>query len=142
MGTAGEPPTAHPGGAQPAGGLTVEEELGREGVTGLKRCRKLQALTPGSAVSERTVRCRLRMFVFDSRVSEDSAACRAHTHGHRRPVRVYRDITRPPAFCSVNSLTSVTQAGPFTTTPGRSGSSVERGKGDTDDSCRDSGAYL
>jgi hypothetical protein len=23
-------------------------------------------------------------------------ACRAHTHGHRRPARVYRDITRPP----------------------------------------------
>jgi hypothetical protein len=43
-------------------------------VTGPKRCRKLQALTPGSAASETTVRGRLRMFVFDSKVSvsEDS----------------------------------------------------------------------
>jgi hypothetical protein len=41
-------------------------------VTGLKRCRKLQALTPGSAASEKTVRDRLCTFVFDSRVSEDS----------------------------------------------------------------------
>jgi hypothetical protein len=49
---------------------------------------------------ERAVRGRLRMFVFGSRVSGDSAACRARTHGHRRPVRVYRvrrDITRPPS---------------------------------------------
>jgi hypothetical protein len=41
-------------------------------VTGLKRCRKLQALTPGSATSEGAVRGRLRMFVFDSRINEDS----------------------------------------------------------------------
>lgn len=65
----GEPPPAQPGGVQPAGGLTVEEEVGREGVTGLKRCRKLQVLPPGSAISEGAVRGRLRMFAFDSRVS-------------------------------------------------------------------------
>jgi hypothetical protein len=43
--------------------------------------RKLQALTPGSPILEKTVRGRLRMFVFDSRVSEDSdqLAERAHT---------------------------------------------------------------
>jgi hypothetical protein len=35
---------------------------GREGVTGLRRCRKLQALTPGSALSEKTVRGRRLTF--------------------------------------------------------------------------------
>jgi hypothetical protein len=38
-----EPPPAQPGGVQPVGGLTVEEEVGREGVTGLKHagnCRR------------------------------------------------------------------------------------------------------
>jgi hypothetical protein len=30
------------------------------------------------------------MFVFDSRVSEDSAICRAYAHGHRRSVQVCR----------------------------------------------------
>jgi hypothetical protein len=74
-------------------------DLGQDqGVTGLKRCRKLQALTPGAAVSEKTVRGRLRMFVFDSRVSEDSDQLAERTHGHRRPVRAHRDITRPPGF--------------------------------------------
>jgi len=33
------------------------------------RCQKLQARAQGLAVSEKTVRARLRMFVFDSRVS-------------------------------------------------------------------------
>ena len=54
---------------------------------------KLQALTPGPAISEGAVRSRLRMFVFDSKGQHP------HTHGHRRPVRVYRarrDVTRPP----------------------------------------------
>ena len=51
------------------------------------------ALTPGSAISESAIRGRLHMFAFDSR---NSAACRAHAHGRRRPVRVRRDITRPP----------------------------------------------
>jgi hypothetical protein len=41
-------------------------------VTGLKRCRKLQALTPGSPIPEKTARGRLRMFVLGSRVSEDN----------------------------------------------------------------------
>jgi hypothetical protein len=38
---------------------------------------EVQALTPGPAVSERAVRGRLRMFAFDSSVSEDNAAYRA-----------------------------------------------------------------
>ena len=61
--------------------------------------RELQALTPGSAISEGAIRGRLRMFVLGSRVSKDSAAYRTHTHGHQRPVRVYRarrDVTRHP----------------------------------------------
>jgi hypothetical protein len=84
------------------------------------------------------------MFVFGSRVSEegdqladgtrtgtdDLCGCTGHTA-----------ISPDPELCSVNSITSITQAGPFTT-PGRSESPVERGKGDTDDSCRDSVAYL
>jgi hypothetical protein len=115
------------------------------GVTGLKRCRKLQALTPGSAVSETTVRGRLRMFVFDSRVSEnsDQLAERTRTATDDLCGCTGRAAISPdPSVCSVNSITSITQAGPFTTTPGRSESPVARGKGDTDDSCRDSGAYL
>jgi len=46
------------------------------------------------------------MFVFDSRVSEDSDQLAERTHGHRRPVRVYRarrDITRPPSFVYVDN---------------------------------------
>jgi len=33
-----------------------------------------------------------------------------------------------PDFCSVNSITSITRLGPFTTTPGRSESPVEQGR--------------
>jgi hypothetical protein len=62
--------------------------------------RQLQALTPGSAISEGAVRGRLRMFVFGSRVDKDSAAYRTRTRGHRRRVRVYRarrNVIRHPS---------------------------------------------
>jgi hypothetical protein len=61
--------------------------------------RKLQALTPGSAISEGAVRGRLRMFVFGRRVSKDCAAHQTHTRGQQRPVGVYRarrDVIRHP----------------------------------------------
>jgi hypothetical protein len=54
-----------------------------------------------SAISEGAAHGRLRMFVFDSSVSGDSAACRAYAYSHRRSVRVCgarRDVTRPPRF--------------------------------------------
>ena len=66
------------------------------GVAGNRR-----ALTPGSAISKGAAHGRLRIFVFDSNVSVDSAAYPAYAHGHRRSVRVYgarRDVTRPPRF--------------------------------------------
>jgi hypothetical protein len=101
------------------------------------------ALTPGSAISENTVRSRLRIFVFGSRVSEDGDQLAKRTHMVTDGLSGRTAISPvPPVFCSVNSTRSATQAEPFTTTPGRSESPVERGKGDADDSCRDSGAYL
>jgi hypothetical protein len=55
-----------------SGGLRVDEEAGHEGVTGLKRCPELRALTRVSAISEGAVRGRLHMFAFDRRVGEES----------------------------------------------------------------------
>jgi hypothetical protein len=54
----------------------------------------LSSTISGSAISEGAAHGRLRIFVFDSSVSGDSAACRAYA-------RVYgarRDATRPPRF--------------------------------------------
>src|SRR5947207_4963722 len=55
---------------QPGGQLCgTKRRTGRSsaGVTGLKRCRDTQALTPGSAMSEWAVRGRLHTFVFGGR---------------------------------------------------------------------------
>jgi hypothetical protein len=82
------------------------------------------------------------MFVFDSRVSKDSDQLAELTRTITDDLCGCTAISPDPrVLFSEFDYVDNSQAGPFTT-PGRSESPVERGKGDTDDSCRDSGAYL
>lgn len=72
------------------------------------RNQKLQALMPGSAVSEKTVRGRLRMFVFDSRSARTVTSLPS---SHARSPTTCAGVPRyhqTPEFCSMNSITSIT----------------------------------